>query len=520
VNTSKKLELIKNEFFKDNLVEAKKLCLSVSDYSNNDKVLNLLGLIEFKNNNYLTAIKYFHQSLNNNPKNINTLNNIGHVLIKRKKYNSSISFLKKAIDINKRFFSAYLNLSIVYKNLNEEKKSIESLKKFLNIEKNSFEGNADLGKLYFDFNKYEESLKYYNIALKINNKSEIVHYNLALLFDKQNKFHNAIEYYKKSLELKPNFYDCQFNLSLLYLKLGRCDKGIKLYDSRFYKNKNRNNEIINKECLSLTKDKINKENNLYITSEQGYGDIFQFCRFLIFLQNQQYNVSLVINDDLFEFYYNQTLFKKIIKKSDFLNLDKTSLLSIPLMSIPKIFNLNKNNYRFHKYLHAKQYQIERWSKLINNKYFNIGIAWYVKNKYDNYDRSIPIKFFSNLQKINKVKLFSLHLKSHIGNLKNNQQEYNDIVFFDDIDKNYRFEDTAAIISNLDLVISVDTSLAHLSAAIGKKTWILLSWNHDWRWGIKNNNSFWYKSVKLFRANKKNEWKKVFEKILQDINTNV
>ena len=81
---------------------------------------------------------------------------------------------------------------------------------------------------------------------------------------------------------------------------------------------------------------------------------------------------------------------------------------------------------------------------------------------------------------------------------------------------YKFSDTSAIISNLNLIISIDTAVAHLSAAMNKETWITLSYNHDWRWGLKKMKSHWYNSVRLFRADSKNNWEKVFENIIKNI----
>ena len=92
----------------------------------------------------------------------------------------------------------------------------------------------------------------------------------------------------------------------------------------------------------------------------------------------------------------------------------------------------------------------------------------------------------------------------------------DIIFFENIDLKHKFVDTAAIIENLDLVISIDTAVAHLSAAMGKKTWVLLSNFHDWRWSIKTEKSYWYNSVKLFRNKKEKDWEKVMQKVLKEL----
>ena len=510
------LDLIQNEFKKGNFDEAKKLCLSTPNYFQNKDILNLLGLVELQNNNAIEAIKYFKLTLKINPTNVKTLNNIGHLLLRRKKYNSAINFLKKAIKNDQKFFSAYLNLSIVYKNINRYEDSIKVIKNYLHIKNNSFEAYANLGKLYFDIKNYTESLNYYNNALQINNENPLIYYNLGLLFEKQNKFHNAINNYKKSIEIKSDFYDSQFNLSILYFKIGKCKEGISLYDSRFYKNQNRNNDIVNKALLNLSIKEIDKTKKIYILAEQGYGDIFQFSRLVLFLNKNEYNTCFVINNELFDFYSEQPFFKNIIKKSDFSKLNQTNIISIPMMSIAKIFNLNIEDYRFNQYIFAKKEKSEKWSNLINKHLFNIGIAWQAGNDEDNYERSIPIKFFNKLACLKNIQLISLHPKKFIKDFEQNHKLYKDIMFLDEMDQEYKFGDTSAIISNLNMVISVDTAVAHLSAAMNKETWITLSYNHDWRWGLKKIKSYWYKSVRLFRADSKNNWETVFESIIKNI----
>ena len=95
-------------------------------------------------------------------------------------------------------------------------------------------------------------------------------------------------------------------------------------------------------------------------------------------------------------------------------------------------------------------------------------------------------------------------------------DLNDIVCFQNVDLKNKFIDTAAIIENLDLVICIDSAITHLSAAMGKKTWVILSHFHDWRWSLKTDKSYWYNSVRLFRNKKNNNWDEVMQKVLKEL----
>ena len=102
----------------------------------------------------------------------------------------------------------------------------------------------------------------------------------------------------------------------------------------------------------------------------------------------------------------------------------------------------------------------------------------------------------------------------------NKEQYNSIKIdcFKELDNTDAFTDTAAIIKMLDLIITCDTSVAHLSGAIGQKTWLLLNKNSEWRWGINNEYSNWYPTMKIFRQKELNNWHPVFKKVIEELKT--
>jgi hypothetical protein len=178
---------------------------------------------------------------------------------------------------------------------------------------------------------------------------------------------------------------------------------------------------------------------------------------------------------------------------------KTSLESIPLQ-VP--------------YLKADNDKVNDWEfKIKNGKYFNIGIAWLGAGaNITGKDRSCKLNDFLPLSSLNGIKLFSLQ-----KTLNNEEIIYPDfpVKSFDNIDT-IPFLDTAAIIENLDLVISIDTSIAHLAGAIGKTVWTLLPYYSDWRWLLNKDNSPWYPTMKLFRQSKPGEWSNVFTEVAAEI----
>ena len=514
--TNKNLKLAQEIFFKGDKETAKKICLDLIHQKLDTEVLIFLGLIELSENNYLESLKHFHKSLKLNQNNVIALNNIGFTLVKKNKYKSAIVFLKKAIAIDSKFVQAYLNIALAYLETRDTINGIAYLKKLLILDKNNFSALNNLGSIFYKKKEYDKSLVYFLRALELNPNDENLLNNLGLLYEKQNKFKKAKLHFEKSLNIRPDFFSSQFNLSLLNLKIGNCKKGMLLYDSRFYRKKRKNKLNFDLDVLKLTLNQINKTKKIYIISEQGFGDTFQFCRVGIILKKLGYKATLIIDDSLYEFFSQQSIFDEYIKKSDIDNDIIPKDIIIPLLSVPRIFELNLNDLNIgNPYLKANKEKTKYWSKKIDKNKFNIGISWST-TKNLNYNRNIPLNVFRKINKFEKTQLISLHTNQHLKDLNENISDLKDIMCFQDMDLKDKFVDTAAIIENLDLVICTDSVVTHLSASMGKKTWVLLSHYHDWRWSIKTEKSYWYNSVKLFRNKKEKDWGKVMQKVFKEL----
>ncbi len=510
------LKLAQEQFLKGDKEAAKKICLNLIHQKSDTNVFNFLGVIELSKNNYLGSLKYFHKSLETNNNNVNALNNVGNVLIAKNKYKSAILFLKKAISFDSKFIQAYLNISLAYLKIQDTKNSSSYLKKLLTIDKNNFSALNNLANIFYEKQEYNKGLAYYLKALEINSHDEILHNNLGLLYEKKNKFKKAKLHFQKSLMIKPDFFDCQFNLSLLNLKIGDCKKGMDLYDARFYKKEKRNRLNIDRSVLKLNLNEINKRKKIYIISEQGFGDIFQFSRLGIILKKLGYIAVFIVEDNLYDFFSEQFIFDEYVKKSEVDNKLMKNEIIIPLLSVPRIFGLNYINLNLGEaYIKANIKKKKYWSSKIDNKKFNIGIAWSTTKEL-NYSRNIPLDLIKKINQNKSTQLISLHTEKHLKETNENIDVLKEITCFKNIDLKKKFVDTAAIIDNLDLVISIDNAVAHLSAAMGKKTWILLSHYHDWRWSLKTEKSYWYNSVKLFRNKQITNWQDVIQKVIKEL----
>ena len=186
------------------------------------------------------------------------------------------------------------------------------------------------------------------------------------------------------------------------------------------------------------------------------------------------------------------------------------------MSLPHKLKIDINSIPNKPYLKCKKENINKWEKLFDKNYKNIGINWQggINHAQDPF-RSFELDNFEKISKIKKFKLFSLQKINGINQIKNRKEKF-DLNTIQNLDKDAPFIDTASIITNLDLVITSDTSIAHLAGALGKKTFLVIQKYPEWRWFENRSDSPWYPSMKLFRQKIDGEWDSVFSEMEEDL----
>jgi hypothetical protein len=186
----------------------------------------------------------------------------------------------------------------------------------------------------------------------------------------------------------------------------------------------------------------------------------------------------------------------------------------PLLSLPRAFATTLQTIPDSvPYLHADSHEIDRWrTRLAENRSgFNVGLAWAGSSVHaQDRNRSLALSFLSPLARIPNVNFYSLQ-KGDAATQARNPSDAMKLVDWTEELKD--FADTAALIANLDLVITVDTAVAHLAGAMGKPVWVLLPFVPDWRWMMDREDSPWYPTMRLFRQKAAGQWDKVIERVV-------
>ena len=190
----------------------------------------------------------------------------------------------------------------------------------------------------------------------------------------------------------------------------------------------------------------------------------------------------------------------------------------PLLSLPYLFKTEVNSIpKFTSYLKADAHRVEKWNEKIKSDKFKIGICWQGKKSKVDIGRSFSLSLFEVISKIPNLELISLYKGEDENQLQNINFDVTSLG--DDFDNNQdTFLDTAAVMSHCDLIITSDTSIAHLAGALGHSVWVVLKYIPDWRWMLERSDSPWYPTMKLYRQKNLDDWDSVFAAIKRDLNS--
>jgi len=336
-----------------------------------------------------------------------------------------------------------------------------------------------------------------------------------------NRLKEAISSYDRALIIDDNHIISHFNKSITLLLNGDLERGFEEYEWRL-KMYNQPNHIRYKRTFDQPQwlgDKNLKGCTIFIYHEQGLGDALQFCRYVKLVAALGARVLLEAPKAL----------AQVMKKIEGVHLVVLTGSVLPafdyycsLMSLPYIFRYQLNSIPNDiPYVKAELIKVFYWQKKIKKDHrLKIGLVWSGGSKSDqpglwdvNERRNLPFHHLSVLKDLN-VSFYSLQKGEPA------ESEFKKIMLtgwdgptiIDHSEELNDFSDTAGLVDNLDLVISVDTSTAHLAAAMGKPVWLLNRFDTCWRWLLNRDDSPWYSTVKIFRQTQAGNWTAVMESI--------
>ena len=321
----------------------------------------------------------------------------------------------------------------------------------------------------------------------------------------------AFKCHNKAIEIKPDLALAHWNRALINLSWRNYISGWNDYEWRWLWKEFP--EVRRRLPARPWKGERLSGKTLYVYTEQGFGDSIQFFRWVIFLK--QYYICDIIFEApslTYDLFANNPYGIDVVHRPELAHMaatDKHIDYSCSIMSLP-YYSKHTDIIKCNPYIFPDKEKSNLWKmKLSFDDNVKIGLCWSSSKKPDN-GRKIPIKEFVPLSDIHNISLYSLQVGEDKKELINSG-----LTSITDFSNEFKtFSDTAAFIDNLDIVASVDTAVAHLAGAMGKKTYLLLRDYPDWRWADDCKTTPWYKSVHVIKQKPGENWSSVVSKLCE------
>lgn len=509
--------------------EAEALYLKLlSEEPENYLLLSTLGLFYVNVKDYDKASEYLKKACDIN-ESLGTVSALGFAEFERGEFEKSVEILehaltlgenpdiynklilslfqiknyKKAVEYSAKMFEKYSEntdaISHMVKSLTQSGKLAEAEKLCVGFLKE----HLDSASLWFHLGflkeliycNDEQACECYKKALELGN--EDAYYNIAVSYQKQGDFEKAEEYYNKMLECHPKDVDTLTSLGMCKLTQKKFKEG---YDLFFLRDKS----SLDKKTNNPWKPNDKWENEVVVLCDQGFGDHIQFIRYLPFLQEKVKKLYVASHPSL------TCVFQRNYPDVEFITYDEINpkMQSIRITDLAYALNIDFDNIPFAKgYLQSTDAGIE-------NKKLKVGLCWEAGNAgiRTMINRTINIKLLEPILNLENIQVYSFQVRD---TLKGNENYADKMI---NLAKDFKnFEDTAKAMKSMDVIISVDTSVAHLAGALGIKTFLMLPYYSDWRWFNDTKTTPWYDSVEIFKQTDPISWEKPIEDIICKLN---
>ncbi|WP_353431994.1 tetratricopeptide repeat protein [Polynucleobacter sp. MWH-UH23A] len=473
----------------------------------------------------LEAINAYETAILIKPDFFEAMNNLGLCLVDLDNPDIGLTYFEKALKLQPKFFECLGNKGVALEKMGQYKEAIECYDAALAINPKFLQAYQNKGVALEKLEEVEDAIKCYDKAISIDPNYAGAYFNRAYAAERLLRFEQSLADYNKAIELDPTKVDVFWNRALLLLCSGDFERGWKEYENRFHLKRAvfsyDRAKLKNFEWRGPSQNLTNK--TILLRAEQGLGDTIQFCRYVKTLNTMGANVVLEVQPPL----------EKLLENLDGLAQIVSTGQPVPrfdyycnLMSLPFLLGNGIENIPSEiPYLKADPLKVQAWKQKlgpVNAK--RVGLVWsggfrpdqpelWPLNRRRNIELSKLKNFktegieFHSLQKgeLPESELVVLHLQNWDGpRIINHADSLND------------FTDTAALIENLDLVISVDTSTAHLAGALGKPVWLMNRFDTCWRWLLDREDSPWYPTFKIYRQPKPHDWESVVNRIAEDL----
>jgi len=444
------------------------------------------------------ALESYDRALTLRPDHADTLVNRGVVLAELERADEALQCFDRALALQPHDAEALYNRGRTLADLLRPQEAMESYDRALAVQPGHADTLSNRGVVLASLGRHAQALESYDRALAIKPiATSLSNRGNSLVALK--RFDDALASFDQALALNPSHPGAHWNKSLCLLLLGRFAQAWPLHEWR--------KKLAHHASLHPYEDRLwhgaedISGKTLLVYSEQGLGDIIQFCRYLPLVAARGAKVVFSVRDPLVRLMQSFSRHGvTVAPRSAAIDFDYAT----PLMSLPLALGIFDPVPASAPYLYAEPERIALWRDRIGSAGLRVGISW--QGSGADQGTAIPLRSFEAMAQIPNVRLISLQKNEGSDQLRNLPPGMKVETLGADFDAGPEaFLDTAAVMETLDLIITIDTSIAHLAGALGRPAWVALKHVPDWRWLLDRADSDWYPTLKLFRQPADGDW---------------
>ena len=450
--------------------------------------------------------------------------NCGFALQELKRFEAAIASFTQAIALNPGYAEAYYARGNVQKDLQQLGAALSNYDRAIEIRTDYVEAYINRGNVLGELERFDAALASYESAMALHPGNADAHCNCGSLLSALGRDDEALQNLDRAIAIDPEHAPAHFARAFVYFLQGDLQNGWREFEWRWK----------NKDCVTSREKREFRQplwrgeepidgKTIVVHCEQGLGDTIQFCRFLTLLARRGAKVIFEVPPPLAQLLRSLPgVAQWVLPGEPLPPFD----YCCPLLSLPTAFQTSLGTIPSEiPYLRARPERVQYWRERLGERTKpRVGLVWSGGFRRDqpelwpvNNRRNIPLAKLTAL-KHPAIDFYSLQkgqpAQSELADSL--ASGWDGPVLVDHVSELHSFEETAALIEQLDLVISVDTSTAHLAGALGKPVWILNRFDTCWRWLRDRSDSPWYPSVRLYRQERRGDWDEVIQRVRSDL----
>lgn len=539
------------------------------------EALHVRGLVQHRLGRHALALLLLERALVLSPRNAALLSNLGLVMRALGRPQEALDLYDRALDIQPDFAQAWGNRGNALRDAGQSLQAVESYRKALALQPGYAQSWHGLGLAYNDLKQWQDAVDAFTQALSYQADMTVACLDMGNALREMERFEEALAAYDKAVDLRPSYAEAWSNRGVLLKRMGRMQEALQSYQKAIALEPDFIDALVNcstllkemmdldasmamnRRALALKADNSGAHLNLAIChllrgefdegfahyewrwkteqlqasvrpfvqplwtgeqslqgktillhAEQGLGDTVQFCRYAQLLKQRGAHVVMEVQAPLLPLLHSLEGVDVWLRQGDALPVFD---YQCPLLSLPWALKTTPATVPMDvPYLAADKGLVAEWGqRLGSSSRKRVGLVWSGRPEHKNdHNRSMSLQLLEPLLRMD-AEFHCLQKEFRAADLALDPAAMGIRLWADQLTS---FAETAALISHMDLVIAVDTSVAHVAAALGKPVWLMLPYSPDWRWLLGRDDSPWYPEMRLFRQDTGSDWAGVVQRL--------